>query len=210
MKAVNLYFYFAIVPLICSMALAENLYTVKPVRFKHVGTVYENGWHWCKSKGARLEWYWEPIQNITNEFYVLYTLLQSDEDGRAGLSSEKIEAVLIVEYLAKECRSARPSPPFGGGGVIPINPFSRCVLKWRSAKVATSYLKMVNTFKPVDITQDEMKYLARGYVKFHIPPSLIKAVRAFEFKISIRWPPRSDNYYFAGSSRFPPVIVFKK
>lgn len=180
---------------------------MKSVRFKYISAKYKNGWYWCKSKGSKLEWYWEPIRNITNEFYVMYTLLQTDKRGRAGLASDKIKATIIVEYLDRNCPRLRWGPASGRNK---LTPSITCPKKIKTIKVISSYLKMENPFRPIDITKDESRYLALGYVRFYVPPSLIKSVRSFGFKISIEWPPQNDSYFFAGSSDYPPILIFKR
>ena len=194
--------------LLAFIAFGGKLYTVKPVRFQYVSAQADGDWYWCKTEGSKLIWYWQPVNNITNRFYIKYTLLQTDKEKKSGISSEEIPVTIIAEKTLEICYYK----------CVEWDYYGQCIRRGRfcfshgkeTIKVAKSVLKMVNPFMPQENTDIKGTYTSYGYVEFYVPPSKIKYLRNYGFKVIVQWPPLSDRYYFAGSPNEPPVIIFER
>jgi len=187
---------------------SEKLFVYEPVKFDYASAVKIESWYWCRTKGARIEWTWNPVHNIPNVFYVEYTLLQTNKaNGGSGFDSQ-IKAVLMVEEVKRE----RKIIGYTLGSVTHYDPNSlipiyKIVEKKYYKKIAESVLEMVNTFKPTYKENSQgAGYEAHGYVKFEVPKVYLNSLRQHQFKIIIYWPPLDNKYHFAAS----PILVFKK
>ena len=200
----------AIFIIVSCLYFAVELRVVEPVRFQYVNALHDGDWYWCKTKGSKLIWHWEPINNLTNRFYITYTLLQTDGTGKSGVSSERIKVIIVAEVPEGSCRKVC---------YYYDTAYHTCI-KWREVcptgkkfyyrKIAESILKMINPFRPTEKRGDSSTYISYGYAEFYVPPSKIKYLRNGSFRVIIQWPPLSDRYYFAGSPDEPPLIIFTK
>ncbi|MDI3473119.1 MAG: hypothetical protein PWQ20_1791 [Thermotogaceae bacterium] len=199
-----------IVLIISSVALlaSERLYVYEPVKFSYVSASKEEGWYWCKSDGARIEWFWNPIMNIPDVFYVEYTLLITNKpDGGSGFDSQ-IKAELIIEEGTMErvlVGYTQPTP------YDKPRPVYEMVEKRTYRKVAEGVLEMVNTFEPVyEGNTNGIGYEAHSYVKFDVPKVYLESLRQRQFKIVIYWPPLDNRNLFAANPDLKPLLIFKK
>jgi hypothetical protein len=206
----SIFFLFLIVILSVLAVSAEKLYVYQPVRFSYVSASEEEGWYWCKSDGARIEWFWNPIRNIPDVFYVEYTLLITNKpDGGSGFDSQ-IKAELIIEDIMRErVLVGFTKPPLTH--YEEPQPIYEMVEKRTYRKVAEGVLEMVNTFEPVyEESTNGIGYEAHGYVKFDVPKVYLESLRQRQFKIVIYWPPLDNRNLFAANPDLKPKLAFKK
>lgn len=207
----TIFFLFLIMLLSTIIVSASRLYIYEPVRFSYVGASKEEGWYWCKSSGARIEWFWNPVRNIPDVFYVEYKLLITNKPGGGSGFESKIKAELIVEDVKMERVLVGYTDPKETTHYVKPQPIYKMVQKRTYKKIAEGVLEMINTFEPVYEEGTNGKgYEAHGYVKFDVPKVYLENLRQHQFKIVIYWPPIDNENIFAANPDIKPRLVFKK
>jgi len=148
--------------------------------FSAYNTYESKGWYWCDSKDSYLEWYWFPVRNLPETFYINFHLKTSNkvDNGGSGFSSEKMVAILLIgedgERILKRSIFAVHNP-------FPI--------KFESNSEG--------------LGQD-----VYGSVEFRVDGKEVKILRNEGFRIRLIWPPLDNRNAFAASENIRPALAF--
>lgn len=156
------------------------LFTYSADSFNAFATYEKGGWYWCDSEDSYLEWYWFPIRNLPEVFYINFHLKMSNrvDKGGSGFYSEKMVALLLIgedgEEILKRFVFALYNP-------LPV--------------------KFEDDSK--GLGQD-----VYGSAEIRVDKREAEILRDRGFRIRLIWPPLDNRNVFAASIDVRPVLSF--
>ncbi|MCD6546441.1 MAG: hypothetical protein J7K69_07290 [Thermotogae bacterium] len=171
---------FVVLLIIFQVLLFPELIIYKADTFSAYSTSEYSGWYWCDNKDAYLEWYWFPIRNLPEIFYINFHLKMSNkvDGGGSGFSSQEMVAILLTGEMDEK------------------------VLK-------RSIFRVYNPF-PVKFTGDSegLGQDVYGSVEFQVDEKEVKILRNEGLRIRLIWPPLDNRNVFSASESVKPVLAF--